>query len=124
MIKGSKGAYITTLVGTIVGGVLSLWGIVNYFIAKSAVDNGAAFEQFAQLGVDMGSILMLGLIMSIVGLVLSIVLAFIVKGLAKKPTKKAYIWATIIGAVGLFTGMSIGGLVVVIGGIIGIVKSR
>lgn len=119
----SKAPFVLVLIGVIYGFFMSLLGIVQYFIFTS-VDQGF-FSGFSEVfGVDFEVILLWGLISSIIGLILSLALIFYVVKLASNPAKTDCIVTTALGGLGIFLGMGLGGILVLIGGIIGIVKSN
>ena len=119
----SKAPFVWTLIGVIFGFFGSLMGIGQYFMFKS-MDQGFFSGFFNAAGVNFGAVMMWNLISSIIGLILSLALIFYVVKLARNPTKTDCIVTTVLGGLGVFLGMGLGGILVVIGGIIGIVKSN
>jgi hypothetical protein len=119
----SKAPFVWALIGVIFGFFESLMRIGQYFMAKS-LNQRLSGNLFNFAGLDLGVIMIWSLILSIIGLILSIALIFYVVKLAKNPTKKDYIVTTVLGGLGLFLGMGLGGILVLVGGIIGIVKSN
>tara|TARA_Y100000310_G_scaffold151207_1_gene150741 strand:- start:1336 stop:1740 length:405 start_codon:yes stop_codon:yes gene_type:complete len=119
----SKAPFILILIGIIIGFLASLIGIVQYFMFKSIETNqGAISEFFGGAGVNLGTMMGWALISSIIGLVLSIVLIFYLIKIKRNPTKGAFIVILILGIIGIPLGMGLGGILVLIGGIVGIVK--
>ena len=115
----SKAPFIWTLIGVIIGFFGSLMGIYQYFMFKS-MDQGF-FGSFLNAT---GANFTWNLISSIIGLILSVVLIFYVVKLAKNPAKTDCIVTTVLGGLGVFLGMGLGGVLVVVGGVVGIVKSN
>jgi hypothetical protein len=74
------------------------------------------------MGVNFGAVMSWTLISSIIGFILSIVLIFYVVKISKTPTKTDFIVTTVLGGLGMFLGMGLGGILVLIGGIVGIAK--
>jgi len=116
----SKTSFILVLIGVIIGFISSL-GVffLNFFVLKS----------FSQSPLNVGyvnydALMKWNLIASIIGFCLSIILIFYVLKLARYPTKIDFIVTTVLGGLGFFLGMGLGGILVVIGGIGGIVKSN
>ncbi|MBU0760576.1 MAG: hypothetical protein KJ600_06425 [Nanoarchaeota archaeon] len=113
----SKAPFVLVLIGVILGLLLSLMRIVSYFVLKridwSVSDSLQMFE----------GLMLWHLILSITGIILSLVLIFYVVRIGKKLTRKDSIVVTVLGGLGIFLGLGIGGVLVLIGGIIGIVKS-
>ena len=126
----SKTPYIFVLIGVILGFLGSMSGFGQYFIFKSVNQGqGGFFSEFFsgffnQVGVNFGNILIWILISSIVGLILSIILIFYAIKFSKGPTEMDCIITTILGGLGIFLGMGLGGILVLIGGIMGIVRSN
>ena len=118
----SKTPFVWTLIGVIFGVLGSLSGIMKYFVVQST-DQGFS-DIFNAFGVNIEKLMMIQLIMSIVGLLLSLALIYYVIKLAKNPTRKDYIVTTVLGGLGMFIGMGFGGILVLIGGIIGILNTN
>ena len=119
----SKAPFVWVLIGVIFGFFSSLTGIGRYFMFKSA-NQGIFTGFFNAVGINFEAVLIWTLISSIIGLVLSIALIFYVIKLARNPTKTDCIVSTVLGGLGIFLGMGMGGVLVLIGGIVGIVKSN
>ncbi len=118
----SKAAFVLVLIGVILGFLGSLWGIGSYFLYKNIDDTGL-LQLMGASGI-FKNILILSLVGSIIGIVLSIILIFYLVKIAKEPSRMDFIIVTILGALGTFLGMGLGGILVLIGGIIGIVKAN
>ncbi|NMB67006.1 hypothetical protein GYA25_03030 [Candidatus Woesearchaeota archaeon] len=117
----SKTPFIWALIGLIVGFFTSLNGIVQYLMFKSS--NQGFFNEISNsLKINFEAIMTWKLISSILGLVLSVLLIFYVIKLSKTPTKKEYIVTTVLGGLGTFLGIGLGGILVLVGGIMGIVN--
>lgn len=122
----SKAPFVLALIGLIVGGLFSLFGIFHYFIFKSLSQQEffkELFDVFSAMGINFEVMLLWSLISSIIGLIISLALIFFVVKIAKNPNKRDFIIMTVLGGLGIFLGMGLGGILVGIGGIIGIVKS-
>lgn len=118
-----KAAFVLVLIGLILGFLGALYGILNYFLFKNfapALLN--FFGNNVQVGID--KILIWSLISSIIGIILSIILLFYTVKIAGDVTKGDFIVTTILGGFGIFFGLGIGGILILIGGIIGIVNSN
>ncbi len=117
----SKTPYILTLIGVILGFITSFITILQYFFFKSF---GQDFVNSFFNGIEFNINIILNfiLISSILGLLFSVILTFYVVRLSKNPTKKDFIVTIVLGSLGALIGMGIGGILVLIGGIIGIVK--
>jgi hypothetical protein len=123
LIYEIKGSFILILIGIIIGFVVSFVGIVQYFMFKSIETNqGFISEFFGAAGVNLGGMMVWALVSSIIGLVLSIVLIFYLIKIKRNPTRGAFIVILILGIIGTPLGMGLGGVLVLIGGIIGIIK--
>ena len=117
-----KTPYLLCLIGLIVGTVLLFVSVLQYFIFKTFISS--ILSQFSiLLPFDILSMLLpLILISTIIGFILAIILLIFVIKLKKEPTKRNFIIITVISAIGLFTGLNIGAIVSLIGGILGIVR--
>ena len=118
----SKAAFVLVLIGVILGFIGSLWGIGSYFLYKN-IDNAGLLQMIGVSGV-FNNLLILSLIGSVIGVILSIILIFYLVKISKGPSKTDFIVITVLGALGIFLGMGLGGILVLIGGIVGIVKSN
>lgn len=117
----SKTPSILVLVGIILGFLSSIIGLIEYFILKSVgfklFGDFKLFFQIAELSITWI------LIASVIGIILSIVSIFYLKKLKKSQSKSNYVALLVLGVIGMPFGMGIGGLIVLIGGIIGIVRT-
>ena len=124
MDKKLKTPFIWALIGVIIGVLSSLSTIGNYFLYKT-LEGKEYFGQFlSQFGANFDSLIIWSLISGIIGLVISVALIFYLVKITKKPAKNDYIVVTVLGALGGFIGMGFGGFLVLIGGIIGITRSK
>ncbi|MBR9705289.1 hypothetical protein GOV12_07790 [Candidatus Pacearchaeota archaeon] len=119
----SKSQIILILIGVILGLLFSILGIGNYFWFKS-MNQELKNEFISLIGINLELMVLWSLISSIIGLVLSIIIIFYIIRIIRNPTKIDFIVITVLGCLGLFFSMSVGGILVLIGGIIGIVKSN
>jgi len=123
----SKAAFVLVLIGLILGSLGAVYGVLNYFLFQnfgSALFNVFGNEVGGELQEGIGKILIWSLISSIIGIILSIILIFYTVKIARDPTKGDFIITTILGGLGIFLGLGIGGILILIGGIIGIVNSN
>lgn len=118
-----KAPFVLGLIGVIIGFLLSIQQIFSYFIFKN-FQSGWFGNFFNVFGVDINSILLLSLISAVIGLVIGVVITIYLIKIKKEPIKKNYIIFTVLSAISLFTGFGFGGLLCLIGGIIGIVKTK
>ena len=118
----SRAPFIWILIGLILAFLRSLKTITTYFMYKDANNITGTF--FESVGVNFQAMLFLGVITSIIGLVITLILAFFLVKIYKKPERTDFIITAILGGVGIFFGMGLGGFLVMIGGIVGIVKSK
>ena len=124
----SKLPFVLILIGVIIGFVKSLLGIFfsSFFRAFTAGvplnlgDSGLGF-----ITKFLGTLFLLSFIASIIGLLLSLILVYYLVKLYENPSKKYFIVALILGAVGIFLGMGlIAGILIIIGAIVGMDKVK
>lgn len=124
MNKKLKAPFIWALIGVILGALNALSGIGQYFLFR-ADQRGELVNAFInELGINVDAMLLWGLIASIVGLlIIAALVPFLIK-ITKKPTKNDYIFITAFGALGTFFGLNLGGILILVGGILGITRSK
>ncbi|VVB78660.1 Uncharacterised protein [uncultured archaeon] len=120
----STTAFVLILVGDILGFIGSVWGVIGYFLFKSMQNSSAMGELWSSFGFDLNVLLIWSLISSIVGLILSIILIFYLIRISRNPKKGDFIVSLVLGIIGIFLGMGLGGILVLIGGIVGIANSK
>jgi uncharacterized BrkB/YihY/UPF0761 family membrane protein len=116
----SKAPFILMLIGIILGGLSSLTMIFYYFMMRNLKNNplmGFMMEGFSGLFTYY-------LISGIVGIILTIVLIFYIIKIKNDPKEKDFIISSILGGIGIILGMGVGGILILIGGIIGAVKTQ
>ncbi|MFP4403511.1 MAG: hypothetical protein ACLFPJ_04125 [Candidatus Woesearchaeota archaeon] len=118
----SKIPFILTLIGIILGFFGSIFGIIHYLLFKTINQEFDNF--FSSFGFNFELLLKFNLITSIIGIIICFILIFYIKKLKKNPTKTDYIIITFLGGFGIILGMGIGGILILIGGIIGIIKNN
>tara|TARA_Y100000310_G_scaffold236738_1_gene239983 strand:+ start:406 stop:789 length:384 start_codon:yes stop_codon:yes gene_type:complete len=118
-----KTPYLLCLIGLIVGAAFLLISVIEFFIFKSLISSvlGKFFTFFL---IQIFSMLLpLIFISTIISFILVIILLIFVIKLKKEPTRRNFIVITVISAIGIFTGLSFGAIISLIGGILGIVRS-
>ena len=121
-VQQSKAPFIFCLIGVILGFLSTIGGIINYFLFKN-LDSGFFSGFFGNFGFNFSGFLVYSLSVSIIGFIICIALAFYIAKINQEFSKKNFIIITVLGGIGLFTGLSLGAVLILIGGIIGIVKS-
>lgn len=111
------------LVGFILGLFSSSMRIIRYFLIRF-INNSGLIEEIKISGINLPIINAWSLVLAIIFLALNICLLFIFLRIKKHPSEKDYIIVTIIGGAGLLVGAGFGGLLVLAGGILGIVKYK
>jgi hypothetical protein len=115
----SKIPFILVLIGDILGFLGSLYSIGTYFLFTSMEDE---FGQIYQMmGFNFKALMLLSLVAAVFGLLLSLCLIYYVVRINKTPTRTDFIVTAILGGIGVFT-MGLGGILVLVGGIVGVVK--
>lgn len=117
----SKVPFILILIGVILGGLAELSRVFSYFIIKYA--KSEIPDAFATLGMDISIFTTWMLVSGLLGVLITIILIFYLIKIKNNPVKKSFIIITILSVAGIISGMSVGGLLILIGGIIGIVKT-
>lgn len=121
----SKLIFIIIIIGIIIGflfSLITLWDNAQFYISSKHITFNEEILPNWNLYLKIGVIL--SLISSIAGLILSIILVIYLLKIKKKPTKKNFIVISILGAVGLLTNFRLGAILVLIGGIIGIYRYK
>jgi len=119
----SKAPFVWILIGVIFGFLESLFGVYKIFVFTS-VNQGFFSGFFSTVGVNFATLLKWNLIYSSLGLIVVTALIFYTVKIAKTPTMKNFITTTVLGGLGMFLGITLGGILVLIGSIIGIIKSK
>jgi|ETNmetMinimDraft_2_1059921.scaffolds.fasta_scaffold50182_3 hypothetical protein len=113
----SKTSYYFVLVGIIIAILNSGFRIVQYFFFKN-LNN----ELFNQVFGNIQFIMNLNLILAIFTLFASLFLATYLSRFSRGPSKSNLIMHLVLGALIIFTGSGLGGLLILIGSIIGLVQ--
>ena len=114
-------SFVLVLIGLILGFVGAVFGILKIYLLR-AMQHGALAELINDMGIPIGGMFLFSIITSVIGIALCIALLIYLIRIAKTPTKTDFIVTTVLGGVGTITGMGVGGILVLIGGIIGIVQ--
>ena len=119
-----KTPFILVLIGVILGGITSAWKIISYFIAKAIMGSmGSIYGSFNLFGFDYSSLLLLSLIRGIIGLIVTIILAFYLLRISKFPTNTDFIVTIVLGALGIVGGMGfVAGVLTLVGRIVGVMQ--
>jgi len=121
----NKTPFILVLIGSILGLFGSLIGIGQYFLFEYMQEKGFDMGESMPLGfMGFDTLLVLILISAIVAFIISVVLIIVSLRMNKNLTRQDSILALVLGIIGFFSSMGVGGILVIIGASIGISKSR
>lgn len=121
----NKTPFILVLIGSVFGIFGSLIGIGQYFLFGYMKGQGIDLgESMPYSFMSFDTMLIFILISAIVALIISISLIVISLRMNKNLTRKDSILALVLGIIGFFSSMGIGGILVIIGASIGISKTR
>ena len=119
--------FVLILIGVIIGVISAIFQLFFAILGVGFNLLGQLFSQESSKG--FGSLIealgiwdMVSLILPLIGICISLALIYYIVKFAREPSKKDGIVTIVLGSVGTFLGMTLGGIIVLVGGIVGIIQ--
>lgn len=117
----SSTPFILVLIGVILGFFGTLSGVARYIFFRSDMMN-AMHNTFIPAGFDLNVLLLLGLIFTSIGLILTIISLVFLLRIKNAPAKNDFIVLIVLGSMSVIVGSFLSGVLILTGGIIGVVQ--